>query len=229
MKFTANETSSGKLHTGTLGSATVKIYEHARPVARAGKRPAKRTVFQVVDNSLGKGRRRLRGFSTWAEAAAEAERLAKLISTGQTAAATLTNADAASFGRTKELLRGIELPLEMVAAHFAEAFKILGGDRIVEAAKDYNRRHPEKRQPAPVAAVVAELIELKTKRAAPGKGKYHIGDLRWRLGNFAEAFKMDIARVTAADVQAWLSTRNPEPCASGARKDRCHASSRQQR
>lgn len=211
MKFTANETSSGTLHTGTLGSVTVKIYEHARPVARVGKRPATRTVFQVVDNSLGKGRRRLRGFSTWAEAAAEAERLANLISTGQTAAATLTNADAASFGRMKELLRGIDVPLEMVAAHFAEGFKILGGDRIVEAAKDYNRRHPEKRQPVSVAAVVAELIELKTKRAAPGKSKYHIGDLRWRLANFAEAFKMDIARVTAADVQAWLDGMTAAP------------------
>ena len=154
MKFTANETSSGKLHTGILGSVTVKIYEHARPVARSGKRPGQRTVFQVVDNSLGKGKRRLRGFSTFAEAAAEAERLAKLISTGQTAAATLTNADAASFGRAKELSRGIDLPLELIVARYAEAYKILGGDRVVEAAKDFNRRHPEKRQPAPVADVV---------------------------------------------------------------------------
>jgi integrase len=208
MKFTANETSSGKLHTGTLGSVTVKIYEHARPVARSGKRPAKRTVFQVVDNSLGKGQRRLRGFSTFAEAAAEAERLAKLISTGQTAAATLTNADAASFGRMKELLRGIDVPLEMVAAHFAKAFTILGGDRVVEAATDFNRRHPEKRKPVPVASVVDELIELQTKR---GKSKYHTGDLRWRLGNFAEAFKMDIARVTTADVQAWLDGMKAAP------------------
>ena len=211
MKFNAIVTEKGKVHTGTLGSVTIKIYEHARTVASPGKDLGRRTVFQVVDNSLGKGERRLRGFSTWEEAAAEAERLAKLISTGQTAAATLTNADAASFGRMKELLRGIDVPLEMVAAHFAEAFKILGGDRIIEAAKDYNRRHPEKRQPSPVADVVAELLELKTKRAKPGKGKYHIGDLRWRLGNFAEAFKMDIARVTHTEVQAWLDGMDAAP------------------
>ena len=209
MKFTATETSSGKLHKGTLGSVTVKIYEHARPVSRPGKRPSRRTVFQVVDNSLGKGKRRLRGFSTFAEAEAEAERLAKLISTGQTAAATLTNADAASFGRVREILRGIDLPLELVAAHFAEAFKILGGDRIVEAAKDYARRHPENRQPVPVSQVASELIELQTKR---GKSKYHTGDLRWRLNNFAEAFKNnDIARVTHTDVQTWLDGMKAAP------------------
>ncbi|HEY5040651.1 MAG TPA: hypothetical protein VIK53_01470 [Verrucomicrobiae bacterium] len=146
MKFTAIATRSGNLHKGTLGSVTIKIYEHSRKVSRSGKRPGERTVFQVVDNTHGKGRRALRGFSTFAEAAAEAERLAKLISTGQTAAATLTNADAASFGRAKELLRGIDLPLEMVAANYAKAFKILGGDRIVEAAKDFNRRNPAKRE-----------------------------------------------------------------------------------
>ncbi len=214
MKFTASENGSGKLHTGILGNVTVKIYEHTRPVARPGERPATRTVFQVVDNTLGKGRRRLRGFSEWAEAAAEAERLANLIATGQTAAATLTNADAASFGRMKELLRGIDVPFEMVAAHFAKAFKILGGDRIVEAATDYARRHPENRQPVPIEQVANELIELKTKRASdkPGKGKYHTGDLRWRLNSFAEAFKNnDVARVTAADVQKWLDGMKAAP------------------
>ena len=95
----------------------MKIYEHARKISRHGKRPGQRAVFQVVDNTHGKGRRKFRGFSDFAEAAAEAERLAKLISTGQTAAATLTNADAASFGRMKELLRGIDVPLELVAAN----------------------------------------------------------------------------------------------------------------
>src|ERR1019366_2424093 len=50
MKFTAIETSSGKVHKGTLGSVTVKIYEHARKISRRGKRPGTRTNFQVVDN-----------------------------------------------------------------------------------------------------------------------------------------------------------------------------------
>jgi integrase len=208
MKFTAIETSSGKVHKGTLGNVTVKIYEHARQISRRGKHAGKRTVFQVVDNTHGKGRRALRGFSTFAEAAAEAERLAKLISTGQTAAATLTNADAASFGRTKELLRGIDVPLEMVAANYAKAYNILGGDRIVEAAKDFNRRYPVKRAAHSVRKVAGEMVELQTMR---GKSPIYLMDLRWRLSRFAEAFKMDVARVTTADVQKWLDGMKAAP------------------
>ena len=77
-------------------------------------------------------------------------------------------------------MRGIDLSLELVAAKFAEAFKILGGDRIVEAAKDFNCRHPAKRAARSVRQV-------------------------------ADAFKMDIARVTTADVQAWLDGREAAP------------------
>ena len=208
MKFTAIETSSGKVHKGTLGNVTVKIYEHARKIFRRGKRPGKRTVFQVVDNTHGKGRRKFRGFSTFAEAAAEAERLAKLISTGQTAAATLTNADAASFGRMKELSRGIDLPLELIVARYVKAYKILGGDRVVEAAKDLNRREPLKRDAISVGKVADEMIELQTKR---GKTKLYVEDLHWRLARVADAFKMDIARVTTADVQMWLDGMKAAP------------------
>jgi integrase len=208
MKFTAIETSSGKVHKGTLGNVTVKIYEHARKFSRPGKRPGKRKVFQVVDNTHGPGRRALRGFSTFDEATAEAERLAKLISTGQTVAATLTNADAASFGRMKELSRGIDLPLELIVARYVEAYKILGGDRVVEAAKDLNRRHPVKRAALSVLKVADEMIELQTKR---GKSKLYVEDLRWRFARVADAFKMDIARVTTADVQMWLDGMKAAP------------------
>lgn len=208
MKFTSIATGSGTVHEGTLGNVAVKIYEHARTFKRPGKRPGTRTVFQVVDNSLGKGNRRLRGFSTWEEAAAEGERLAKLIATGQTAAATLTNADAASYGRAMEILRGIDTPLELVAACYVEAVKILGGDRIVEAAKDFNRRHPVKRASLSVRKVADEMIELQTKR---GKSTLYVEDLRWRLARVAVAFQMDIARVTTADAQAWLDGMKAAP------------------
>lgn len=193
MKFTERKTSSGKVHEGTLGNVTVKIYERTRKISKRGKRT--RTLFDVVDYT--EGRRAFRGFSTFADAAQEAGRLAKLISTGQTAAATLRNCDAASFGRALELLRGIDTPLEMVAAHYAKAFKVLGGDRIVEAAKDFARRNPILREPRSVRQVAGELIELQTKRA---KSDRYVDDLRWRLGIFTKAFAHDVANVTTADV-----------------------------
>jgi integrase len=96
----------------------------------------------------------------------------------------------------------------MVAAHFAKAFKILGGDRIVEAAKDFNRRNPAKRAARSVRQVADEMIELQTKR---GKSTLYVEDLRWRLARVADAFKMDIARVTTADVQMWLDGMKAAP------------------
>jgi len=208
MKFDTFKTTAGKIHKGTLGSVTMKIYEYARPISRQGENPGERTIFQVVDNTRGKGSRALRGFSSFAKAAAEAERLAKLISTGQTAAATLTNAEAASYGRAMQLLRGIDVPLETVAANFAEAFKILGGDRVVEAAKELNRRNPIKREPRSVRQVADEMLELQTKR---GKSQLYLEDLRWRLARFADAFKLDVSKVSTADIQMWLDGMKAAP------------------
>jgi integrase len=204
MKFNERKTESGKVHEGTLGNVTVKIYERTRKISKRGKRT--RTLFEVVDYT--EGRRAFRGFSTFDAAASEAERIAKLISTGQTAAATLRNCDAASFGRALELLRGIDTPLEMAAAHYAKAFKILGGDRIVEAAKDFIRRNPILREPRSVRQVADEMIELQTKRA---KSNRYVDDLRWRLGIFAKAFAHDVANVTTADVQTWLDSMKAAP------------------
>src|SRR5208282_4988067 len=185
MKFTERKTNSGKVHEGTFGNVTIKIYERTRRISKRGKRT--RTLFEVVDYT--EGRRAFRGFSTFD-------------------AATLRNADAASFGRALELLRGIDTPLEMVAAHYAKAFKILGGDRIVEAAKDFIRRNPLRRVPRSVRQVADEMIELQTKRA---KSDRYIEDLRGRLGNFAKAFAHDVVNVTTADVQTWLDGMKAAP------------------
>jgi integrase len=227
MKFTERKTESGKVHEGTFGNVTMKIYERTRRISRRGKRT--RTLFEVVDYT--EGRRQFRGFSTFDAAAQEAERLAKLIATGQTAAATLRNADAASFGRALELLRGIDAPLELVAAHYAKAHKILGGDRIVEAAKDFVRRNPLLREPRTVSQVAVEMIELQTKR---NKSDRYVEDLRGRLARFVSAFGanpttvtkpdwkdaagkdtrnrgVDIANVTTADVQTWLDGMKAAP------------------
>jgi len=46
------------------------------------------------------------------------------------------NRDAASYGRSVQLLRsaGLDTPLELVTAHYVEAVKVLGTDKIVAAA-----------------------------------------------------------------------------------------------
>jgi integrase len=112
----------------------------------------------------------------------------------------ILDTEAASFGRAIELLRPTGVSLELAAATFAEAFQILNGNAIVEAAKSYMGRHTPI-QPKSVAEVVAELIAVKESRKA---SLPYVQDLRSRLGRFADAFKTDAGNVTTPEAQAWL-------------------------
>jgi integrase len=185
----------------TVGSVTVKIYERSRLVN--GRRYR---AFEVADYSLGY--RRLRSFSDGKKARAEAKRLATLLAAGQTTAASLRNSEAASFGRAMELIRETGVPLEIVAGHFAEAYKTLGADLVVEAAKDYAKRRSAERETRTVAETVADLLKV---RAAGKASPRYLEDLRQRLGTFAEAFKVDVDSVTTSDVQHWLDAKKGSP------------------
>ena len=67
----------------------------------------------------------------------EAEKIVRQISSGNTTAAAMLNSDAARFGRAIELLQPTSISLKLAAAHFAGAFRILGEDKLFEAAKFY--------------------------------------------------------------------------------------------
>jgi len=180
-----------KPETVKVGNIAVKIYTRTKPTGY--------TVHEVADYSTGT--RRLRSFSDHQKARKEAERIARLMSAGETTAAAIRNPQAASYGRAIELLRPTGIPLELVAGHFAEAVKILGSDRIIEAAQFFKARNPDTTTTKTVAEVVAEMIAVKEAR---GASKPYLSDLHSRLGRFAEAFKVPIASVTTGDVQKWL-------------------------
>ena len=178
----------------TVGNVMVRIYKRQRPTA-SGKC---RTIYEVADYTGGS--RRFRGFSDPGEAKREAEKIARQLSTGEATAATMRNSEAASFGRAIEILRPSGVSLELASATFAEAFEILKGNAIVEAAKFYLARH-KPIEPKAVADVVAELLMVKESRKASAR---YMEDLRSRLSRFVDAFKTDIGNVTTAHVQSWL-------------------------
>src|SRR4051812_39892537 len=106
-----------------VGSVTVKIY---RTKSATGYES-----FQVADYSSGK--RVLRTFADEAEARREAKVIAKAISKGEAAVLSLTNQDKAAYVRALDNLKPTGTRIEIATLHFAEAFKILGGDRLLEA------------------------------------------------------------------------------------------------
>ena len=193
----------GKVRSVTFGNFTVDIYSRQKKINGYSY-----TVYEVADKSLGT--RRMRSFTVLDRAVAEAETIAKRLSSGDVVAAQMDSRDAASYGRAVQILhdKGIDTPLEIVASHYAEAVTILGADKVVEAARDFNRRNPTERPARTVRQVTAELIELKTNRKASAR---YIEDLKGRLANLAKKFSVNVDSVTTADLQAWLDGMDAAP------------------
>jgi integrase len=196
MKATAKATQQGPERV-KVGSVVIKIYQRTRPTLTGGTR----TIWEVANYVAGK--RRLQSFSDHTAARAEAQRIAGLLSAGESTAADFRGTDAASYGRAIEILRnaGLDTPLELVASMHVEAVKILGSEKIVEAAKEYIRRNPFERPARTVRQVADELIELKTKRKASER---YLQDLRYQLNKLCERFSCNVDTVTTGDLQLWF-------------------------
>jgi integrase len=181
----------------TVGNVSVKIYSRDK---------AGYEIFEVADYSQGS--RRLRSFSNYEQARDEAKKIARLMAAGETTAAQIRNPQAASYGRAVELLRPTGIALEIAAAHFAEAFRMLNGDLIVAAAQYYAARHHVNREKKTVREVADEMITVKSAR---GISEQTLNDMRWRLARISEAFAVDVDSVTTGDVQKWLDNMKASP------------------
>lgn len=196
-----------KPETVKVGNVTVPIYKRIRDKGK----PTQRTVFDVAD--FTSGIRKFRGFSDHGEAVREAEKLARQISSGDATAAKMKNNEAASYGRSVELLRPTGAALEVAASVYAKCYDILGGDRMIEAATFFKRHGAAIVERKKVSEVVTELISLREKRTKNGRpaSARYIGDLRARLTRFSDSFAVDISTVTKSDVQRWLDGLDLQP------------------
>jgi site-specific recombinase XerD len=196
-----------------LGNIVVKVYrrDKTHKVKDDAGKVIKRvtyTAFEVDDRTTGK--RRLRSFSDHKEAIAEANRIARQLSSGAVEAAQMTNSQAASFGRATELLRPTGASLELAASVYAKCYEILGGDKMVQAAEFFDRHDAGKITSKTVGEVVTELLQVKgarTKKGRPASARY-LKDLKNRLDRFANDYAVDIGSVTTGDVQKWIDNLN---------------------
>lgn len=143
----------------------------------------------------------MHSFTDRAQAHREAERIARQLATGEAAGAAMLSREVSSYGRAIELLRPTGATLEVVAATFAECFATLGSDRMLEAARFFRRHNADKLPEKAVREVVDELLAIKAARGVSGR---YLEDLKSRLSRFAEAFAVQIASVSTADLQSWL-------------------------
>ena len=193
-----------------VGSVAVKIYRRQKTIKTRRKDGTEvfntYTVFEVADYTTGT--RRFRSFNDRRKAVQEAEKLAGQISTGQTTAASMTNPQAASYGRAAEILRPTGASLELATTVYAKCWEILGGDFAIEAAQFYKLHRADAITHRTVAEVVAEAIESKRAR---GRSARYIGDLNARLNRFAKDFSVDVGSVTTADIARWLDDLRVAP------------------
>jgi integrase len=199
-----------KPETVKVGNIAVKVYRRAKAVKsklKDGTLVEKDyTVFEVEDFTAGA--RRLHSFSDHAKAIKEAEKIAAQLSTGQVAAASMTNAQSASYGCSVELIAPTGASLEHAADVYAKCFEILEGDFAVEAARFFKQHRADKIIPRTVPEAVTELVAA---RKARNKSPRYLSDLESRLNRFAAAFNVEISTVTTGDVQRFLDKLKLQP------------------
>ena len=117
-------------------------------------------------------------------------------------AGALSSGERSEYMRAKDIVSKLNQPLDIALRHYAEAVKILGSDLVIEAAREYAKRHPAKLPPIKVADLVSEFLEEKIRQ---GRSDRHRETLKSHCTRFAGAVSMNIGSVTAPDVEAFLN------------------------
>jgi integrase len=147
-------------------------------------------------------------FSDFAAAKREAETVARNLSSIDAAVLKLTSTDRAAYLRALELLKPFGLPIEVAAAHFADAKRILGDVLLSKAAEFYVHRHPKGVQPRRVREVVKEMLEFKRQ---DGNSDGYLRHLRYDLEKFASAIDYTINEIAGGDIDTWLRSLDVSP------------------
>ena len=155
--------------------------------------------FDVADYSTG--RRKFISFAHEKKARAKAGEIAEKLAKGEREALTLTNRDRSAYLRALELLKPTQTPLEVAAAHFAEAHHRLGGRALLEAVNFFVRHHPLETPRKTVFEVYEEMLKAKREE---GLSDRYLDDLESRLGRFAADFQCDVGGILGNQIREWL-------------------------
>ena len=147
------------------------------------------------------GKRYRQVFSTLKEAKAAAKAKANHLDKGRHGAATMTNAQTASFFRAIELLKPAGVALELAASEYAAAVKRLGGVSLEKAVDCYLERNPADLLPKLVPEVAEELVKLKR---ADKLSERYVNQLEYDLKRFTDRFRNRLRDVKGPEVDDWL-------------------------
>jgi integrase len=170
------------------GGVRVKIYRVVEP----GR---ERFTLAYHDGSV----RKLKQFSDFASARREAKTVAETLNAGRGAALELSGADRDAYLAAVRQLKPLDVPLNVAVAEYVKARQF--NVPVVEAAKFYAESHNAKLPDKTVAEVVEELFIAKK---ADGVSEAYLAYLKSYLGHFSRDFRVRIADVQTAHIDAWL-------------------------
>ncbi len=174
------------------GAVEVRIYLY----------PAK-NIFTVAWVPPEGGRKR-KNFTKLEEAKGFARSIATRLAKGDAAVLRLSAVEAHQHVAAVERLEAIGVKFQSAVDEYLDARSLMPpGVSLLEAVREFARRHPATMVPMTVEEVLAELIATKTKT---GKSEMYLFDLRSRLGKFARWFKCPIGVVTPALVGEYLDS-----------------------
>jgi integrase len=177
--------------TVRAGSSTVKIYRDRK---ESGE------YFRVVYH-LGGKRHRL-NFHELEAAKTEALAKAAQLARGDVDAVQLTGRDRLAYGRALDAVKEFEIPLDAAAIEYAQARKVLNGHSLIDAARFFMRHYSGSLQGKPLADAVAAFLETKL---AEGRSGLYLADLRYRLGEFAGTFHVEVRQLVPDDVRDFMA------------------------
>lgn len=200
MKPQADEQRKAKLPTDwpvviTKQGRTVKIYR----VTRATGYPEFKLAYYA------EGKRLFKTFADYSDALAAANTVKATLAKGDTQALTLTSQDRLAYLRAVDALKGLDVPLDVAAVHYADAKRRLGQHSLKDAVTFYLRTQAGTVE-KPVSEVVAEFIRQKEQGTAGKKAAsaVYVKDIRSRLGKFAEAMHCNISAAGPTELKMFL-------------------------
>lgn len=146
-------------------------------------------------------RRQMQSFADYADALQKAEEVFRQIGAGDHATLHLKADDRIIYQRAVALLKKCGHPLDVAAERYGDAVARLGSTPLLDAVEYYVRRHPANMPTKTVAEVFNEMLKAKE---ADGASAVYLRDLKFRLGELAEAFACPIAGVDAPKLNEFL-------------------------
>lgn len=115
----------------------------------------------------------------------------------------LSNKDRSAYLHALAEIKPTGRSLELAAAEFASAVKLLDHQTsLVEAVRFYLKHHPKSLPKKTIPEIVDEMIAAKK---ADGMSIRYVSDLDSRLGRFARECPGLLSELTTKELQAWLN------------------------